>query len=809
MISFAKTTKAAYELLTPVQDRIYYITDTGEQYLNGKPYDGEDRRDYLCLTAKQASTTVSLKKKSSSMSDVDLEYSTDKRNWTKYSWDPETGEGTSISLSAVGDKVYFRGDNTTFSTGSSAYFRFVISGKADPSGNVMSLLDKSCELLEIPDTGGRMFYQLFAGADSMTTGTIEDISGLRLPATVLASYCYGSMFVFQNNLVNGAVELPALTMKDNCYRGMFQECSSLLYPPELPATHLAQGCYSNMLQYCTSLTKAPKLPATVLATDCYKQMFRNDQSLAEIEVSFTDWNSSNGSTTNWIDMGVAASGVFKCPAALDASDTSDYSHVPSGWTVARTDAYDSQLVPSSGTAGQVLTKTASGSEWANAQGGGGGEVDYFRFTAGQANSTVKLNKVRTPPSISLEYSTDGINWTAYSWSGNSGDTITLQSIGDYVMWRGDNSGGLGSGAYDHHRFVATGKIYMSGNINTLLSKSNKTLDTIPGFCFYNLFRNAYSSSVPEWLTAPQMPRSMKLSSYCYGHMFYGCSSFEVAPELPATILSSNCYEEMFTGCSSLKKAPELPATILSSNCYYGMFTGCSSLEKAPELPATSLGIYCYYYMFNGCRNLKKAPELPATILANSCYRSMFTGCSSLEKAPELPATSLGSYCYQEMFDGCRNLSYVKMSATSSGNKYNMLNNTASGGILEAPAALDASDFLPATWTKVTAANTPDSGTSSTADASSDAVYAVLPSSESTGVVTVASSLTLVAVENSTTAIAYAEIVLDVAAGATVTAGTNLTFADAPTAGMRNVCVVRWQGGAAKLYVVSTESLPSA
>ena len=41
-ISFAKVTKATYDALTPVQDRLYYIEDTGEQFLNGKPYNGDD-----------------------------------------------------------------------------------------------------------------------------------------------------------------------------------------------------------------------------------------------------------------------------------------------------------------------------------------------------------------------------------------------------------------------------------------------------------------------------------------------------------------------------------------------------------------------------------------------------------------------------------------------------------------------------------------------------------------------------------------------------------------------------------------------
>ena len=76
-------------------------------------------------------------------------------------------------------------------------------------------------------------------------------------------------------------------------------------------------------------------------------------------------------------------------------------------------------------------------------------------------------------------------------------------------------------------------------------------------------------------------------------------------------------------------------------------------------------------------------------------------------------------------------------------------------------------------------------------------------------VTVASALTLNASTVDSDSVTYAEIVLDVASGATVTAGTNLTLVDTPTAGKRNICVCRWSGGMCKLYVTIVEDLPQA
>ena len=69
------------------------------------------------------------------------------------------------------------------------------------------------------------------------------------------------------------------TMASNCYRSMFQGCTSLIQAPALPATTLADYCYQSMFTGCTSLTQAPDLPATTLKNECYRSMFQNCPSL--------------------------------------------------------------------------------------------------------------------------------------------------------------------------------------------------------------------------------------------------------------------------------------------------------------------------------------------------------------------------------------------------------------------------------------------------------------------------------------------------------------------------------------------------
>ena len=187
------------------------------------------------------------------------------------------------------------------------------------------------------------------------------------------------------------------------------------------------------------------------------------------------------------------------------------------------------------------------------------------LTALTAGSKVTLNKVGSPPAVSLEYSTGGA-WSTYT----IGTQITLTSAGDYIKFRGDN-GTFSTTANDYYQFVMSGTIGASGNVMSLVDSTCKLL-TIP-------------------------------CDYCFRYLFRSCTSLTTAPELPATTLAEQCYFAMFHSCTSLTTAPALPATTLTINCYAYMFYSCTSLTTAPALPAMTLAAYCYCYMFQNCRKL--------------------------------------------------------------------------------------------------------------------------------------------------------------------------------------------------------------
>lgn len=229
-----------------------------------------------------------------------IEYSTDKITWSTLGT-TSTNELT-LTLNP-GDRVYLR-CNTTSWWGSGAG-RNVICGISKIGGNILSLLygssfvgqtmfptnngyefnrgifyrsssynklvDASKLLLPATTLNEYCYYGLFAGCTLLT-------SAPALPATTLSLRCYASMFYGCTSLT-AAPALPATTLAQTCYANMFEGCTSLITAPALPATTLTPSCYSNMFYGCTALTSAPDLPATTLASSCYDSMFKNCSSL--------------------------------------------------------------------------------------------------------------------------------------------------------------------------------------------------------------------------------------------------------------------------------------------------------------------------------------------------------------------------------------------------------------------------------------------------------------------------------------------------------------------------------------------------
>ena len=162
--------------------------------------------DYLCFTANTAGSTIALNKQGSPTA-VTLETSTDGSIWTTYTF------GSTITLSNIWDKVYWRNTSTTdtlFSLDNvSNYYQFVITWSIAASWDVTTLINK-----------------------------------------------------------NWTDTLP-----DYCFVRLFYNCRYLTTPPQLLATNLGVRCYNTMFYQCFELIALPKMSALLYPNYACAAMF--------------------------------------------------------------------------------------------------------------------------------------------------------------------------------------------------------------------------------------------------------------------------------------------------------------------------------------------------------------------------------------------------------------------------------------------------------------------------------------------------------------------------------------------------------
>lgn len=483
----------------------------------------------LVFKAGAANSTVALTAVGTPTS-IDIEYSTD--GGTTFS--PYT-VGTTITLTSVDDTVMFRAGSTgqtALADDSSNYHKFVMTGSISVDDSLVWLFNR--QGTEPQALADYAFYGLFNGCAVLQNAP-------ELPFTSLGDYSYAYMFAGCTGLTT-APELPATTLGDYCYSNMFNGCTGLTTAPTLANTSLTEGCYEGMFKGCTSITEAPTLPATTLATGCYNEMFYGCSSLDTISLGYT----GNFSTTYFNDWmyGVAASGTF---VYFGQDTTVGTSAIPSGWNVV------------------------------------GWNYDGFTFKAEQAGSTVRLVKNSGAPDVTLQYTTDSINWQDYT----VGDTITLPNAGNKVGFRAKTTNAaFGNNTNtSFNGWVGTGQLSVSGNINSLLDKDN----------YATLTDISSRQRVFNW-------------------MFYNMTSLVSAEDLtlPCTTIGKFAYNNMFQGCTNMTKAPkEIAATTISGTTgdwpMAGMFKGCTSITKSPYFHFTNINsnTNAFQELFNGCSNLNE------------------------------------------------------------------------------------------------------------------------------------------------------------------------------------------------------------
>lgn len=176
---------------------------------------------------------------------------------------------------------------------------------------------------------------------------------------------------------------------------------------------------------------------------------------------------------------------------------------------------------------------------------------YIEDLSGKSNTiTIKKWFMEEAPTITVEKSTDGVNWASMGASSTSGISATIPANGRLYLRCNATTW---STADLPNCIESSGNVKAGGNIMSLLYGSNFT---------------GNETTFPSG------------STYTFQLLFTWCKVVDARDlVLPATTLVHACYAEMFSGCTSLTTAPVLPATTLAGQCYNHMFDGCSSLNS--------------------------------------------------------------------------------------------------------------------------------------------------------------------------------------------------------------------------------------
>ena len=620
--------------------------------------------------------------------------------------------GTTADIHAVaGDVVQWKGVNESgISTSDKNYLKFSISGNpVSLSGNVMSLIDGIGDALVIPHD--YCFYKMFSQSN------VKTVSLDFLPATTLTTWCYSDLF--SESLLENAPELPALIMKDNCYRGMFYGCQNFTQAPELQSTTLAPFCYQGMFQNCSSLTTAPVLPAMTLKERCYYYMFYGCSSLTQAPVL----PATTLAPYCYNNMFCLCTSLTTAPV-LPATTLADYCYAYMFYdchslvnvhelpaTTLAPNCYRSMFYRcTSLTQAPVLPATTLAnncyqfmfwgcSNLTQAPELPATELAQYCYNQMFCNCTSLTQAPVLPATTLVDY--------CYQYMFYGGSNLNyVKSLATNITATNALTGWL-SGVASSGTFVKpAGVSYVTGDSGipngwtvvedkpkpegkymtmTVLDGTEGTVispkitGSLPNLNLqYRINSNGDWTNFivgttanikvvsGDWIQFKGVNES-GISTSTSNYLNFAISGNPVS--LSGNIMSlidgvgdaleipcNYCFYKIFS-TSNVKTVSSdfLPAKTIAGSCYSSMFHQCSSLVQSPKLPATKLYWECYKYMFNGCTSLTQAPELPATTLADGCYKDMFNGCTSLTQAPILHATTITNSCYSHMFQHCTSL----------------------------------------------------------------------------------------------------------------------------------------------------------
>lgn len=603
-----------------------------------------------------------------------IEYQKNGGEWTTYTW------GDAIGV-VEGDKVAFRGDNVKYYGNGFPSFNSHIASTADVYvyGNLMSLIHASDFATNYTMTGDWNFANLFKLPTEtpwepplvVTTIKSHPTNDIVLPATTLTNYCYAGLFSGCKKIIR-APELPATTMTAGCYVQMFRG-TGLTEAPALPATdmipysydteteteHGSIDCYMQMFQECTELTVAPALPATTLVHGVYQNMFEGCTSLKTAPVlPATDLT---GGDQCYTAMFKGCTSLVTAPALPATTlDNWCYMEMFSGCT----SLVNAPELPATVLAEDCYHRMFEGCTSLQKAPVLPAPKLLGQVYGGMFDGCTSLNYVKCL-AIDIVDTSHGDDATTECWLANVAATGTFVKA-DEADWSvktyttGDRLNGIPAGWTVKNASEETDEFMAAETPLTIEATEEATTITITNPLTLAIQYSTDGGNT--WTTSSANPISISgIDSGKAVQLRGNNTAYSDGVIANSTIIyfDKDCY--VYGNMMSLVNSTEFATvkTLTANNTFYDLFDSNDHLKNHPAkelvLPATTLTEGCYSNLFYKCTALTKAPVLPATVLAPMCYKSMFSGCAALTEACELPAMTMTTECYARMFFNCKAL----------------------------------------------------------------------------------------------------------------------------------------------------------
>ena len=617
--------------------------------------------------------------------------------------------------------------DTTFNTagnGSSSTWSIRATGAVKASGHITSLINENC-----PNTMGKYcFYWLFMPSSTDNRNDIVDASELILPTTT-SEACYQDMFT-RCNIVH-APKLPATSLAEKSYYGMFSGCIHLVDDIILPATRLSNNCYRSMFKGCTSLPSANIYASQFLETAYYRRdMFRNCSNFNTLILPNLI-NAPSTSDTTWL-ISVAATGTVYQNAEATWDKSTASMGIPKGWTVETyTTMYNISLFTTnvlkctlSGgglySSGDTVTLTATPEtgymirEWYDNDTQQPIQVqgNSYTFQATEdRNITVRVSAIENP-TITANVSPQGLATITGGGTYDLGDTVTLTVSNideNYVFdeWYDNNAQQPIQVQGYTYTFTAEFDRSITAKLRALQNSDYLTITAIqdssisfsqygiPTSVFYYQLNNGQFTQVTPSTIIPLQEgdtvrfkgnNESSFNTRNNGWRFNVVGETTVSGHITALFnishpnnISEYAFKELFKGCSGIKDASGLILpTVTAEGCFYSMFSDCENMVHAPQVLATTIERESCCAMFYDCEKLEDDVYLPATEIKYDGARQMYHHCARITYA-ELGFSNLANYACYGLFEFCYYLQFIELtnlttSPSSENGNYQALGN---------------------------------------------------------------------------------------------------------------------------------------